>query len=387
MINENFFRLRRIFVNYISIAVAFTIGILSVYTLPLLVTEVIAKYSISPAKAGVFAAAAALGRGMSAAIMSSRSRSLDLQRTALIGGGIIAVSNLGMVLTSSFEMVLFLRLVTGVGEGMALTAACIAAAAHVNPERAFGAAQITAGVAAIIVFLAVPPLKMFAGPDANFILLATIALLAVPGLACLERPRVVDEDKDHKYPNRNVAALVLVAFALFSLADIASWLFADEIGLRAGMDHGKVEAVLSATIGLALAGPALAMILDVRFGRSIPIIAGMTMLAIAVVLFTRASSEVGYIAAIIPLNFGFAFLTPYFMGTLAELDEGGSWTSLSNSVLAVVGIGGPLVAGLIADGGGYANLAWLTGPAIALGLFLLLIALRAPPLSNQPTKE
>lgn len=368
--------------EYASISAAFSIGILSVYTLPLLVTEAMDKFSMSPADAGLFAASAALGRGVAAAVMSSRSRALDLRRIALLGAWIVVAANLGLVVMNSFTMVLLLRLVTGVGEGMALTAACIAAAAHANPERAFGASQITAGILAIVVLLVVPPLNILWGPDASFLMLAATTLAALPVLARLRRPRRVEEDQRRQYPNVSAALFVLAAFALFSLADISTWLFAAEIGQGAGMDHGKVEAVLSGTIALALAGPALAMAIHVRFGRILPLMVGMSMLAVAVVTFTRASTELAYVVAIIPLNIGFAFLTPYFMGTLAELDEGGSWTSLANSVLAAVGIGGPLLAGQIANGAGYAGLAWLTGPAIVCALLLLLVSLRKPALRS-----
>jgi predicted MFS family arabinose efflux permease len=378
MINRiNSLRLQGV-TEYASIAAAFSIGILSVYTLPLLVSEAMDKFAMDPADAGLFASSAGLGRGVAAAVMSSRSRSLDLRRIAVLGAWIIIAANLGLVVISSFKLILILRLVAGVGEGMALTAACIAAAAHANPERAFGAAQITAGALAIVVLLVVPLLNILWGPDASFLMLAATTLVALPLLARLRRPRRVEEDQGLQYPNVSAALFVLAAFALFSLADISTWLFANEIGQAAGMDRGKTEAVLSGTIALALAGPALAMVIHVRFGRILPLVVSMAMLAVAVVMFTRASTEVAYVAAIIPLNFGFAFLTPYFMGALAELDEGGSWTSLANSVVAAVGIGGPLLAGQIANSAGYASLAWLTGPAIVCALLLMLVMLRRP---------
>ncbi|MCC5640727.1 MFS transporter [Nostoc sp. CHAB 5844] len=372
----------KIAADYIGISAGFTTGILSVYTLPLLVTEAMDKYDIGPSEAGLFAASAAVGRGLAAAIISSRSRSLDLRRVALIGAVIIVIANLGLVPASSFAVVLALRLVAGIGEAMTLTAACIAAAAYANPERAFGAAQITAGAAAIIVLLAVPPLKLLFGLDASFLFLAAMALIAVPALMHLRRPVSISDDQRQRYPNPGAAAVILAAFALFSLADISTWLFADEIGRGAGMAAVQVEAVLSGTIGLALAGPALAMVLHVRLGRTLPMVIGLSVLAIAVVMFTRASSELIYVLAIIPLNFGFAFLTPYFLGALADLDEGGSWTSLSNSVLAIVGICGPLLAGHIAAHADYAGLAWLTGPAIVLALLLFVGSLKSPALRD-----
>ena len=109
--------------------------------------------------------------------------------------------------------------------------------------------------------------------------------------------------------------VIIVTGYVIALVSMQLWQFALArfiIGLGEGL-------VLGAATAIGLAGPVLAILMHVRFGRILPFSIGLLVLACSILGITHASSAYTYIVCLLPLNLTILFLNPYFLGALAEM--------------------------------------------------------------------
>jgi predicted MFS family arabinose efflux permease len=97
---------------------------------------------------------------------------------------------------------------------------------------------------------------------------------------------------------------------------------------------------------------------------------------------TAATDQVFYVVCLLTLNIGILFMVPYFMGVLAELDEEGSWATLSAPIVAFGLALGPILMGLLAEKGGYAVMGGVSGV-----IYLFILALMLSVLNSRSFKE
>ena len=71
------------------------------------------------------------------------------------------------------------------------------------------------------------------------------------------------------------------------------------------------------------------------------------------------------------------FLYPYFLGVLARLDEHGSWTTLSGTVVSFAMAIGPVFSGFVAAHAGYITVGWFTVGFCIVALSILLVVLQS----------
>ena len=206
-------------------------------------------------------------------------------------------------------------------------------------------------------------------------------------LRFLPKRPVVEKPANHTFshnrlPHLSLGILILLAFLLFSLADLSVWLFSERMGDRIGLSSTTIGLLLGAGTAIGLAGPVLAILMHVRFGRILPFSIGLLVLACSILGITHASSAYTYIVCLLPLNLTILFLNPYFLGALTEIDKTGAWTTLSAPVVSFGLAVGPVITGVLAAEAGYETVGWFAG-AITLGaLGLMLVVLNREVFKN-----
>ena len=364
---------------YLGISGAYVIGHLGAYTIPVFVGPMMTALEISELEIGVIAGAEAAGIAVATLFLAGRTAVLDLRRLALWGVAVAVLGQLLIIASDSYPVVVAARFITGLGAGATIAAANTAGAASANSERAFGVAQLLTGLVTMVVLTVAPIAIEVQNYKAGIACLVAVYLcfaLMMCYLPSQISPRP-DALAKPKYPHPRLAVALLLAFAIFLTADIATWLFTEQIGLSVGLTAREVGFYLSATVGVGLLGPILAIAIHTRFGRALPISVGMLALCLSIVGLVAARSPEAYVIALLPMNMGFAFITPYFLGTLSAVDETGAWTTLSSAVVAGTGVLGPIASGAVAAQFGYEGVAILAVPSVLLAWALALISLRA----------
>lgn len=293
-------------------------------------------------------------------------------RMAAFGLILVAAAQLASMLRVDFAPLLGLRLIAGMGAGLAGAAATAAAAGTRNPERLFGAIGF---VVALIGALTAGPIGMAIGAfgaAGAFAIAAGLTTLAFPLLARLPAPDSTHEPNDGTVDNeprvQNTAAALMILLPLFfsMLGQNAVWSFTVQIGLTTGLAVGEVSWVLALTALTGLAGAALASTLNTQRGRTMPLLLSILGTVAAVSVLVGARTPLPYILANGAWSFFFAFSMPYFIGALAKLDRRGRWATIGTGLAGIGGALGPAVTGGLVEANGYTV---LQSVVLSTGLF------------------
>lgn len=367
---------------YGPVAAGYVLGFISVFSIPVLIGSMMAGFGITETQIGIVVSVELAGIAASSLLLSGKISHLSLRNVALTGC-IVAVVGHGLaVAADALWFFVVARAIAGFGEGAALAAANGAGAAARKPDKVFAVAQIAVSAFTMILVGLSPFVIAEWGYRAGILGIMGVFLLCVPAIFSFPaEPETVSAETSlqdvSRFPNLFLGILTLAAFALMSIADVAMWVFTDRIGFHIGVSSETTGLLLSIATGLGLFGAFLAAVLSDRFGRLIPISIALLLLVASNIGLGHATSIAGYTVSLLPLNLMILFLTPYFLGTLSELDVHGSWTAASGVIGPLAFAAGPLLAGLVIVDESYAAVGWLTGGCAAVALIIMTYVLTA----------
>ena len=367
---------------YWPVAAGYVLASVSAYSMPVFVGAFMAAFEISATEIGIVVSAELLCIAVSAIVLSGRIGEINLRTVALAGCCLAIVGHGLSVVAGSFVAFVLVRAIAGLGEGMALAAANALGAAAKQPDRVFAGAQIAVSVFVVLTVGLLPLLIAESGYRAGILCIIGIYVLWLPAILSFPAGTEIDStelsnNEANRFPNRRLGILTLVAFGLMAIADVAMWVFIEQIGVHIGVAPETAGLLLSIATGLGLLGAFMAGVLGDRFGRLLPMSCMLLLLAVANIGLGEATSYSSYVISLLPLNLAILFLTPYFLGTLASLDQHGSWTAASGVVLPLSFAIGPLLAGLIITEGSFAAVGWATGSCALAALTIMIYVLRA----------
>ncbi len=200
------------------------------------------------------------------------------------------------------------------------------------------------------------------GVGGGYGVLALIVFCTLPLLYCFPA-NVVEKQNNTKsrLPHFVLGCLTLFALLNWVMVVSAPWAYLAIMGERSGLAIEQISGLLGAGFIIGMTGGLLAAWLDLRFGRIMPVIAGILFNGVTWLLICAVPHPVVYTVAVLLNNISYFFTLPYLLGAAAALDRDGRWASIaSTSFLGAIAIA-PAVGGLIMDH-------W---NATALGVFTL----------------
>ncbi len=375
-----------------GVAAGYVTGYAGPYSFVVLVGPLMERFDLTEAGIGALFGLEMLALASASVWFAYKGVGLNLRRCSLVGLGAIVLGYIYALLSAQLWQFALARFIIGLGEGLVLGAANSAGATASNSERVFGGAQLAISSATILLVSGIPPLTLYWDYQAGIGLV--LAVLLIMGLFLGYLPeRALAEKPDNqvsslnRLPHLPLGFLILLAFLLFSLADLSVWLFSERIGDQVGLPPTTIGLLLGVGTGIGLAGPVFAIFVHVRYGRILPFSIGLLLLAGSIFGITHAYNVQTYIVSLLPLNFAVLFLYPYFLGALSEIDPTGAWTTLSAPVVSFGLAVGPIIGGVLAAESGYETVGWFAG-ALTLGaLGLMLVVLNRAVFRNALSSE
>lgn len=359
----------------------YIIGQLSLWLAPVFVAEFMHAYDISEQEIGL---SFGLQAGAIALVSLYCSYKVDVLRLRKLActGAILALAAHGLSLVAdTFQVFTLCRIVAGTGEGMAFAAANTAGAAVKNPDRVFAQAQLASMSFVVVLLFAVPEITALYGFRMSIGAMILALVVSVPLITRLPVTGIADDikfsGKVSHYPFPVLGISILLAFTLVNLSDIGIWVFSERIAAGIGMTPDAVSWSLGAATILSMSGPLLAALLGDRLGIVIPLTTGLVLEGCSALLVVYASGPISYSAGLVLLLISIGFLYPYFLGVLARLDEQGSWTTLSGTIVSFAMAIGPVFSGFIAAYAGYITVGWFTIGFCIVALSILLAVLQS----------
>jgi len=295
-------------------------------------------------------------------------------RGVAIGGVLLASgAQFGSTLIESPWLLGAVRLLAGVGAGLALAAGNTSGAAAKDPDRLYGYA-----ISILLVFVAVTSYGLAAvmaqaGVEGGFVMIGALYLLGLTFLRGLRpAPGATASAVGGALPRRELV-LLIGTIVLVGFATGPTWSFMERVGVRMGLELERVGFFYLIATCVGILGPVLAGVLGGRFGRTRPIAIAQVGLGLSCVVIVHAQGEATYFAGMVGLLITYMFLYPFVLATIACFDPAGRvGPAAAGLFFFVLGLG-PFLGGLLVTHGSYATPGWF-GMGI-LGAAALLLTL------------
>ena len=184
--------------------VAIVIGEGSLICMPFIVGGIVERYELAEGAAGIVTSLQFATMGLASILILNIVPKIDRRRWLLLGAIFILLGHGLAVLSSSWILFLVGRVITGLGEGTALSIGNASAAGTRRPQKTYSILAITMVVTAAVVYLFMPLLAKKIGSVAVFYVLTGLVALAMPFLFAMPRLAL---SKDAASQTKNAQAM------------------------------------------------------------------------------------------------------------------------------------------------------------------------------------
>lgn len=279
----------------------------------------------------------------------------SLRFLALLGLALAVAGSAVAYLTDDYSLLLAARACAGAGAGLGLMMMNAAAATFADPDRAFARLSVVSILFGMVVVAAMPLLGQGSDHSAPFamVLIALIAtgpfVALLPARLSITAPAAVDRTAVQAVRGGALRSIVLLSLITFFIgcASGVMWVFYALIGQAAGMTIGAIDTAISVAIFAALCAAGVAALIGGRFGRTLPVGAGLAILTISVMVLSQNPTELQFRLATMGNVGAMYFLTPYLFGAAASLDSSGRGAVYVGSSFYLTGAVGPAVGGYL----------------------------------------
>ena len=335
-----------------------------------LVGGLIDRFGFTPFQMGLWSMAETLAYAVAMFVVAPRVARLNPRLLASFASVAVVVGQLMSVATGNFYLLLFGRVLTGLGFGLLNTSVNLSAGYSAHPARAISGGIALQTLLFAAVNIGLPILGARYGVTGMFAALGLLSLVLWLGTLLLPSgaaTRIAEQAP--RTPIGRDGVRVLVAMALFAFGSLAIWPFmeraAHAIGLSA-IDFGRYQSL--ATL-LSAAGNFTLVAVAARLPRALPLTLALLACGSACALLTTVGNAGVFGAALILYNVSWFITYPLLLGVAFAVDPKGRLAVMTSGTWLLAQSFGSLAAGSIAQlTGGYTSV----GP---LGLIACLVAI------------
>lgn len=362
----------------VLLALLYGCGALTLNLTPLLIGSYIEHLNLSKTQAGLLATTEIISMGLTSTFIAHQLQRLSLRATLIVALLLAFVSNALSSQVDSLFLILPLRALAGMGNGLTMAVVLYLVAQSANQVRLLGF-TLTGSLLTGSFFLALLPtltlkwqLTGFFLGQASFPLLLALLMLSSMGHLFIQETfqgtSNKSSDSNQLSKLNKLAYLFITAVLLIHIAQGGYFSFLEVIGSDLGIGKTTIGFTLSASFLLALLGSLAASTFGERHGTLPPLLLGLIVQSTAVYNVVFASSETIYILAVTAQSFSYFFFTPYLLATASMIDESGRLSALGMGII-LMGIGtAPLLFGFLIQQFNTNIIAWCM---ISSGLFAL----------------
>lgn len=297
-------------------------------------------------------------------------------RAALLAAVIFIAGNIASATFVSYPALLVLRFMTAMGAGSLMILCMVSAASLGQGSRVYGLWLLGQLVLGAIGLQVLPGLFAHYGLSACYLSLALLASLALP-LTRAFPARLANTQRQSAPPLPRAKAVTgLLAILCFYLSLSGVWTFIGELAQAAGIDAALSAHVLAIATLMGILGAALATFLGTRLPRAILIVAGLGLMAVAILLLQGQPSLARFAVAAMAFKAMWTFVLPLVLACVAELDPSGRLMNATNLVIGAGLAAGPALAGQLLQDHGQSRPLLFAAAALALLVLPLILCSR-----------
>ena len=276
---------------------------------------------------------------------------------------------------SNPQTLIILRFIHGTIGGLSVGIGLSIIARTYNPDKIFGMLLVVEYSFGSLGIWLVPRLVDSFGYSAAFgtlISFTLMTLLILPFVPNVESPSKSDNTTSGLFqiPMTMMLFFVLCALFLFQAANMGVADYAFELGKDIGLSNIEISNILTLANIISISGGLLVYIIGTKFGRTIPLIIGISVATIFTYLLHYSDNTNIYFIANTFTGIAWGFTIPYLLGLCATFDFHGQMAALAGFVSKMGLASGPLIGSLFIISNGFSYIINLATIALLIALIL-----------------
>lgn len=336
-------------------------GMIDMPALPLWVGILISGYGLAPAEAGGLVTLFLGGVVISSLLLAPLFHRLPARWLVPAGYGASGLCFLIMAQVQGFAALSVPHLLAGLFTGMSLSAVHGSMARAGNPHRIFALGGLGLGVAGIALFIVLPPLVAQHGPQALFLLLGGIMLLATVVTMFLfpATPRQAPAHGAAAARFSRAAWFAMLGVLCMAFVQAMIFSFVERIGADRGLSPDLVQRTLILS-GIVSATPtAIAAMLQHRLPPVRVAVVGAILQGAVACVIVGSTGYSGYLIGVMVFSFVMLFTHTFVFGHLARIEPSGRANAATPAMVMAGSAAAPLLGGLLVQTSGYGALGFV----------------------------
>lgn len=334
---------------------AYLIAVMSAWLQPAIIDALRHGPGFSAAAAGAVSGVEVAIVGLVSILFGTRMERSGItpRRVAVLGCGLVVITNALSVFTVQLAVLTVARLVAGVGQGMVYSIATKNLATRVPRQRiGYVVAAYTLGEG-LIVFLA-PWVSVPFGPGGIFALMGGVTLMLIPVVALLPNERLAKEldpkmgsSTAEDWYRSAIGWCLLAGTALWATNAGMLWAFSFDFGSAAGLSLRQVGAIASACIVASALGSAVSSTVCKWVPRATALIGAISIQSGAMILVVLLPGSMAYVVGLMTFSFTAYACYPLLLGAATGIDPKGRLAVVIASTFYLGAFAGPTLGGVL----------------------------------------
>ena len=267
---------------------------------------------------------------------------------------ICVIGNLASIGRTEFETLGPIRFITGLGSGGLVSLTFTMMGLTERADRNFGYIIVWVLTYGAFGLLLMPTALSVTGMNGVLIFFAVFCATGLYFVRFLPASGAVIELTESDISFSAMLKLVsLGAILAYNIGIGIVWAYLFLVGIEAGMAEQAVANALTISQFLGIAGAFLAVVLELRIGRILPLAFGVLGGAASIYLLVGDIDSTLFWIGVCGFNFLWNLSMPYLLATLADFDHRGRIVVHGVSMQFIGFAVGPFIAAMLLEAGGY----------------------------------
>ena len=325
--------------------------------------------------AGFIVSANKYGAAFGALIATFLVKRLDWRKTVKLLFLCLIVFDLISTQISNPQTLILLRFIHGSIGGLSVGFGLSIIARTYNPDKIFGMLLVVQYSFGSLGIFAVPRLVDAYGYGAVFgtlISFTLMTLIILPYIPNVKSPLDKNSTNNNlfKIPLNSMLILALCALFLFQASNMGVADYAFELGKDIGLENSNISNILTIANLISISGGLLVYVLGTKYGRTIPLIIGISTASIFTFLLHYSENVSIYFLANTITGIAWGFTIPYLLGLCATFDIHGQMAALAGFISKMGLASGPLVGSLFIMNKGFSFIINIAAISLLIAMFL-----------------
>ena len=323
-------------------------------------------------QAGFIVSANKYGAAFGALLATFIVKKVAWRKTILFLFILMIIVDITSSLITSSSSLIYIRFFHGTIGGLSVGIGLSIIARTYNPDKIFGMLLVVQYSFGSIGIFTVPRLVDSFGHGAVFSVLILFTLMTILILPFVPDVREPDNKKIKFSLNINYFLLLALAgLFLFQSSNMGVADYAFELGKDIGLKNNEISNMLTVANLISIIGGLLVYIIGTKYGRTLPLLLGITTSAVFTYLLHYSENTNMYFLANTMTGIAWAFVIPYVLGLCSSFDTHGQMAALAGFISKVGLASGPLIGSLFIMDYGFNTIINLATIALIVATFIL----------------